>query len=274
MTQAEWNEHIKIYTRICEPWTPEEDEALKRGWAESGPDGAVAALPLRSPSSIRQRGWAHHGLKVPDKAPAAGGRYTPEEDAIILEEIAKPELGWAERAHLRLPHRSVASINGRAGMIRPRPGAAPLPIIEQRTVIVGWRVWRAVTNGRDAVLRSIWTGTPWPVGQPFATTDIEQRPASDDGERNGAHAFKWLPTIKDYGYALPEPKAIGGETLVHGTVSLWGRCIEHERGYRAEFAYPQFICTCTGIDLARAIVRSYGIDTAACAATLPPVRVR
>jgi hypothetical protein len=27
--------------------------------------------------------------------------------------------------------------------------------------------------------------------------------------------------------------------VVVGTVALWGRLVEHERGYRAEFGYPQ-----------------------------------
>lgn len=204
-----------------------------------------------------------------------GGPYTEQEDAIIREEWAKNEPFAAKRAHARLPHRTQPSIQVRAsnigasggGAARPAPmPAAPLPVVERLGIIVAWRVWRAISNGRDAVLRSIWRGTPWPVSAPFSVASITQHQRVDGGERDGVHAFKVLPTIKDYGYALPGDSVLAGETLVHGTVSLWGRVIEHERGYRAEFAYPQFICTCTGDALAHAIVRSYGIETSRCLA--------
>jgi len=211
-----------------------------------------------------------------------GGPWTEDENAILREEWTthviknQKRRAFTRAVHARLSHRTEIAILQRAYIVGladppPTPPLPPLPIIEREGIIVAWRAWRAVSNGRDAVLRSIFTGESWPVGCAFETTDIEQRPKEDGGKRNGVHAFKALPTINDYGYDLPE---VAGDTLVHGTVSLWGRVIEHERGYRAEFAYPQFICTCTGIDLARAIVRSYGIDTAACSAAGPPVRVR
>jgi hypothetical protein len=42
-------------------------------------------------------------------------------------------------------------------------------------------------------------------------------------------------------YAVEEPELLRAarDPAVIGTVDMWGRVMEHERGYRAEFAYPQ-----------------------------------
>jgi hypothetical protein len=46
----------------------------------------------------------------------------------------------------------------------------------------------------------------------------------------GAYAAKTAEHISQSGY---------GKFGVHGEVYLWGRVVEHERGWRAEFAYPK-----------------------------------
>lgn len=75
----------------------------------------------------------------------------------------------------------------------------------------------------------------WPTGSPLAARCIGQSvhvspPAQ--GCQCGAWAFKRGILFTIDGYRSQ------GETLVMGHVALWGRVIEHEQGYRAQYAYP------------------------------------
>jgi hypothetical protein len=46
--------------------------------------------------------------------------------------------------------------------------------------------------------------------------------------------------------------------LAWGAVKIWGRIIEHESGYRAEFAYPSSL-HCDDAELARRVAALYGV---------------
>jgi hypothetical protein len=52
---------------------------------------------------------------------------------------------------------------------------------------------------------------------------------------NGAHAYK---TRKDAWETYGAPQNYRDSTMILGSIALWGKVIEHERGYRGEFAYP------------------------------------
>jgi len=96
--------------------------------------------------------------------------------------------------------------------------------------IVGWRVWRWDATG----LKSL-NGKPWSPGQPLAAKcgarnahDAHEPPQADCS--CGVYASKSREHLRGTGY---EPLGIGGE------VHLWGTVVEHEFGWRAQFAYPK-----------------------------------
>jgi hypothetical protein len=82
--------------------------------------------------------------------------------------------------------------------------------------IVAYRCWEL----RDGLLRSMYADFTW---LPRA---IEQAHKVDEHWGTGLHAFKTLERARnEYRWAD-----------VYGEVALWGDVIEHEHGYRAEFA--------------------------------------
>lgn len=133
----------------------------------------------------------------------------------------------------------------------------PLPKSEINEVINAWRVWRLVSNGKNAILRSCVTGAMWEAGVPMAAT--EKLLARQ--KYNGVYAYKKEIEPKDYGYTIADGSE--GEILVHGRIALWGKVIEHEEGYRAEFAYPTHIivpAVKNAKNIAQAIRAEYGCE--------------
>jgi len=85
--------------------------------------------------------------------------------------------------------------------------------------IVAYRAWRCSISG---LLQSMAVSTIWPPDEPM----------TGDVTHDGVHAFKsQSDALTEYATGATRwcPIAIG-------TVMLWGEVIEHERGYRAEFA--------------------------------------
>ena len=103
--------------------------------------------------------------------------------------------------------------------------------------LVGYRVWTWGTMG----LKSL-SGASWHPGQVVAARcrasivsgrgkakdDIHDAPLVDC--TCGIYAAKTLDHFRSAGY-----ERYG----IHGEVYLWGRVVEHELGYRAQFAYPK-----------------------------------
>ena len=96
--------------------------------------------------------------------------------------------------------------------------------------IVGWRVWRWYAGG----LRSL-NGKPWSPGQPLAAKcgagnahDAHEPPQADC--TCGVYASKSREHLRQIGV---------DRYGVLGEVNLWGTVVEHELGWRAQFAYPK-----------------------------------
>jgi preprotein translocase subunit YajC len=96
--------------------------------------------------------------------------------------------------------------------------------------IVGHRVWRWDASG----LRSL-NGKPWSPRQRLAANcgagnahDADEPPYLDC--TCGVYAAKNIEHLRQLGY---EGRGIRGE------VHLWGTVVEHELGWRAQFAYPK-----------------------------------
>jgi hypothetical protein len=117
----------------------------------------------------------------------------------------------------------------------------PPPPLKREIVtgeIIGWRAWRvkpswfSSATQRDSVrLLSCTLDVEWKPGVPF---QAERKPTDYDasGFSPGVHAWKSFKQALSYS----DPTAACGESRIIGEVELWGEVVEHEDGYRAEFA--------------------------------------
>jgi hypothetical protein len=106
--------------------------------------------------------------------------------------------------------------------------------------VVGYRAWQWDAAG----LKSL-NGERWVPGQPLSAVCRADAIGSIAGLSKATHnaaefpyfkctcgvyAAKTIEHLRQCGY-----KKFG----VHGEVYLWGKVVEHERGWRAQFAYPK-----------------------------------
>jgi hypothetical protein len=92
--------------------------------------------------------------------------------------------------------------------------------------IIAYRAWRVMvpswSERPDYCLHSVYK-------QDYVW-DPEQ-PASGDVRFHGIYSFKQvIKSREQYGYSS------AGDPLVFGSVKIWGEIVEHEDGYRSEFA--------------------------------------
>lgn len=97
--------------------------------------------------------------------------------------------------------------------------------------IVGWRVWQWDSAG----LKSL-NGEPWQPGKPLQAGCRDHAPghSHDAPEFDcscGIYAAKTLDHLRRTQF--------WHFGTVRGEVGLWGSVVQHEAGYRAEFAYPK-----------------------------------
>lgn len=88
--------------------------------------------------------------------------------------------------------------------------------------ITGWRCW--FVNESEGLLRSVTQRTAWAPGVP-----MKGDPAP--GNHSGIYAMKARELLRD-DYDNDR------DFMVFGKVALWGKVIEHAKGYRAQYAYP------------------------------------
>ncbi|MGC1647738.1 MAG: hypothetical protein WA741_18100, partial [Candidatus Sulfotelmatobacter sp.] len=107
--------------------------------------------------------------------------------------------------------------------------------------IVGYRVWTWDTTGLKSLCAKRWhpgqalearckasavVGTI--AGRTVKANDIHDAP--EENCTCGVYAAKTFDHFRRGGY-----ERYG----IHGEVYLWGKVVEHELGYRAQFAYPR-----------------------------------
>lgn len=97
---------------------------------------------------------------------------------------------------------------------------APTPVLVAGPILA-WRLWKL---RHDGVLLSVTQYHHWPIGAPM------RGDPSHSGE--GIHAMKMRDLLATHPY---------GHECVTGEVALWGRVVEHQHGYRAEYAYPRMV---------------------------------
>jgi hypothetical protein len=133
------------------------------------------------------------------------------------------------------------------------------PVRKATETMVGWRVWRLAKAGvPEGPLMSTFMTSIWPGGVVMKACCA----AETAGLRHGIHAFVSRGQAEEY---FDEQSR--GKTTPHvfGEVALWGRVVVHERGYRAQFAYPQTVLVprCYAdprSDIVNELRRAYGID--------------
>ncbi|MBM3676824.1 MAG: hypothetical protein FJW96_02930 [Actinobacteria bacterium] len=141
-------------------------------------------------------------------------------------------------------------------------GSSGAPVDEP---ILGWRIWRIAGSHLQAV---VW-GVIWEPQARFEAR-CEERPSSfwpslgapephQAPGRScdcGVYAF----TCREDAELLAREK-VDGDVIALGRVSLWGRVIEAERGFRGQYAYPYDVTLLGGsAQLARRIRSEYAID--------------
>lgn len=116
--------------------------------------------------------------------------------------------------------------------------------------LLGWRVWKLWTPaaGSDScpVLSSVILDTPWTPRRKVAAEHSFDLGSScrgllESGCSCGLYAFK--DPAEAFGYLVKIRDLLPGMSVEvsFGTVSLWGRVIECERGYKAQYAYPHHL---------------------------------
>ena len=106
--------------------------------------------------------------------------------------------------------------------------------------VVGYRVWQWNAAG----LKSL-NGEPWLPGRPLAAACRAAACGTIVGRANAVHDARELPhpdcTCGVYAAKnLEHLRQFGYEGRgIHGEVYLWGTLVEHNLGWRAQFAYPK-----------------------------------
>jgi len=114
--------------------------------------------------------------------------------------------------------------------------------------IVAYRGWMLHPNGN---LRSVHRDDEWEPGIPMQ--------GNPDEPYAGVHAYKSILGIAEYGLSSRIYSIDSVDPMVTGTVELWGTVIEHERGYRAEYAAISSIHDSPDYD-ADELRKRYGLD--------------
>jgi hypothetical protein len=141
--------------------------------------------------------------------------------------------------------------------------------------ILGWRLWHVRRHDDDYRLESFTRhDVSWPAGRRLeARCPIHRGYAPARGHECGIYAFATRELAEDvlrrytgvrHSYSPlegePTPPRLGRPVAL-GRVSLWGRVLVRERGFRAQYAYPYELFLIGGDDaMAGALRRLYAVD--------------
>ena len=141
--------------------------------------------------------------------------------------------------------------------------------------ILAWRLWHVRSHEHEYRLESFtWHHVSWPArGRLEALCSMHGEAAPVQGHECGIYAFRTRELAEDllrrytgvrqhYGRSYQElPPLRQGSPIALGTVSLWGRIVARERGFRAQYAYPYELFLIGGDEqVARDLRRRYVVD--------------
>jgi hypothetical protein len=143
--------------------------------------------------------------------------------------------------------------------------------------VLGWRLWHVRLHGDEYRLESFtWHHVSWPPRKRFEATCTVHRYTAPAGDHEcGIYAFRTRALAEDllrrytgirhcYGREYRElPPIRHGRPIALGSVSLWGRILVREKGFRAQYAYPYELFLIGGDHrIARALRHRYAVDVA------------
>jgi hypothetical protein len=110
--------------------------------------------------------------------------------------------------------------------------------------LIGWRVWCVVRTDGRLRLASVIHDEVWPSDTELVArcnaVDATPHAAPSPECMCGIHAAREPSTVWTYLRGRDDP---GTVTRVLGRVALWGKIVEHEHGWRAQYAYPLDVYT-------------------------------
>lgn len=106
-----------------------------------------------------------------------------------------------------------------------------LAVPDRITAVTAWRAWAMSPTGH---LWSLNYPVVWSPDKMFTARCDTHDHAPSAGHTCGVYALKDPDDAYRY-----RPQDSTGRLAVFGEVLLWGTVIEHQAGYRAQFAYPQ-----------------------------------
>jgi hypothetical protein len=123
--------------------------------------------------------------------------------------------------------------------------------------IVGWRCWRVLDTREGFVLASACNETRWPAGLALEAS-CSSLPAHDPPDafcscgiyaaREPELVLGYFPPVVSRAATIVAPAILGYDTVVVvGLVSLWGKVVEGEHGWRGRYAYPRELCVPSAI---------------------------
>lgn len=145
-----------------------------------------------------------------------------------------------------------------------REEAPPIEIRDEP--LVGWRCWFVLPH--ELLLRPIYKrGLAWKPRQAFEAVcpeKIHEVPHDDvDKCRCGIWTVREPKLLDETGWTTAPPKGVGGRLpgiLIVGEIALWGKVVEHERGWRASMAYPRHLYAFTDDPMiAQTLRERYGV---------------
>jgi hypothetical protein len=141
--------------------------------------------------------------------------------------------------------------------------------------VVGWRLWQVRPHADGHRLESFTAHhVTWPCGRRLeAGCAVHGTDAPAREHECGIYAFRthelaeellrrYVGIRQRYGRddELPPPPR-PARPIALGRVSLWGRILEREHGFRAQYAYPYEVILLGGDDaIARELRRLYAVD--------------
>jgi hypothetical protein len=146
-----------------------------------------------------------------------------------------------------------------------KPAEAPLPVELSDEPLIGWRCWFVLPH--EPLLRPILKrGLAWKpreAVEAICPEHLHEVPA-DDAEkcRCGIWTVCHPMLLDEIGWTSTPPKGVAKlpGIMVVGEVSLWGKIVQHERGWRASMAYPRHLYVFTDDPMIAETLRErYGV---------------